>query len=304
MIKELAEKIRERNPKRVFIQLPEGLATRSAELEELLYREGIEVFVSLEPCYGACDLRDWEAERLGCDLLVHVGHSDFGLDSRVDVLYCEWRLSFDPVPLLEKNLKMLPEKIGLVSTVNFLDSLEKARVYLEKQGKKCFLGKGPSYPGQVLGCDLKAGKEIEKQADCFLFLGTGKFHPVGLALETRKPVFSLGPEKGFQKTDADIFVRQREAAKALARDCRNFGILVSTKPGQSSPEKALKIKGKLEKQGKKAFIFTMNRITPEKLEGLGMDCYVNTACPRIAVENRTSFRVPILNPEELDFLKA
>lgn len=299
-LEELVEKIKAAGAKRVFVQLPEGLLTGSRELEEKL--EGIETFISLEPCYGSCDLRDCEALRLGCDLIVNVGHSDFGLRSRVPVLYYEWRVDWDPVPVLEKILDNLPEKICLVSTVNFLDTLEKAGKFLESHGKKCYTetGSKTKHPGQILGCDVSAALKLEKKVDAFLFLGSGVFHPLGMALRTSKPVFSLNADKNsLEQVDAEKFLRQREVAKGLAGDCKTFGILVSTKPGQLHAEEALRIKKKLESQGRKAFIFTMDCITPEKLEGLGMDCYVNCACPRIAIENRTSFRKPILNPEEI-----
>ncbi|MCD6478101.1 MAG: diphthamide biosynthesis enzyme Dph2 [Candidatus Aenigmarchaeota archaeon] len=304
MLRDLVQKIKERNPKRVFIQLPEGLITRAQEIEKLLDDEGIESFVSLEPCYGACDLRDCEAERLGCDLLVHVGHSDFGLKSRIPVLYYEWRIEFDPVPILEKSMDKLGsfKNIGLVASVNYLDSIEAVKEYLEDNGKNCFVGKGERarYPGQVLGCDPSAGLSVEKDVECFIFIGSGVFHPLGLALKTNKPVFSIDVERmGLFEVEKDTFVRQSIVATERARDATKFGILVSTKPGQMQTELALSIKKKLESKGKEAYIFTMDNISPDKLMGLDVDCYVNCACPRIAIENRAQFKKSILNPDEL-----
>jgi len=301
-LKELLDAVTERNPKRVLLQLPDGLLRKSSEIEESLFNEGIEAFISLEPCYGACDVRDCEAQRLGCDLLVHLGHSDFGVHTKVPVLYFEWKIDFDPVPFLQKDFSKLEnfEKIGLVSSVNYVDSLRKAKEYLERNGKECFVEKTLQHPGQVLGCDVSAGLEVDKKADCVLFIGSGEFHALGLALKAHNPVFSLKEEKeGLVQVNSDKFVRQREAARALAIDCRKFGILVSTKPGQMNVKKALRVKKELENNGKEARIFTMDLISREKLLGLGLDCYVNCACPRIAMENRTSFGKPILNPDEL-----
>lgn len=304
-IEKLVEKIKEKNPERVFVQLPEGLITKSQELEDLLEKEGIESFVSLEPCYGACDLRDCEAERLGCDLLVHVGHSDFGLDSKVPVLSYEWRIDFDPVPILKENMDKIKdfEKIGLLSTVNFLGSLEKAKEFLESHGKECVLGRGKKtkYPGQILGCDPSAGLEIEEKINCFLFIGSGVFHPLGVALKSSKPVFVIDREKkGMGGLKRDKFERQSHAAQAKAKDAEKFGILLSTKPGQLQVNKALEIKKKIKEKGKKAWIFTMDSLDPKKLLGLDLDCYVNCACPRVAIENRTNFKKPILNPDEVE----
>ncbi len=305
MLNGLIEKIKERKPKRVLVQLPEGLVINAQAIQDKLSSEGIEAFISLEPCYGSCDLRDCEAERLHCDLLVNIGHSDFGLRSKVPVLYYEWRFDFNPIPLLEKNFEKIERfgKIGLVSTVNYLDSLEDAKKWLGSRGKKCYTERGSvaKYPGQILGCDISAGKRIEEKVDCFLFIGSGKFHPIGLDLEVSKPVFQLDPEKGeIIKVDSEKFLKQREVAKALAKECKSFGIIVSTKPGQLKINEALKIKETLEEKGKKCYIFTMDRITPEKLEGIKVDCFINMACPRLALDNRTLFRSPVINPNELD----
>lgn len=297
MIENLIQKIKERNPKRVLIQIPEGLKAKAKEIENLLNKEGIESIVSLDPCYGACDLRDHEAKKLGCDLLVHIGHSDFGLKSEIPVLYYEWKIEFDPSSILKENLEKLKEfeSIGLVSTINFLDSLKIAKKFLESVGKKCSIG------GQILGCNFANAKKIEEKVDIFLYIGSGKFHPVGLALKTDKPVYMLDVEKRtIEKVDVEIFLKQKYIAQELAKRSNSFGILVSTKPGQIRVKAALEIKRRITSAGKEAYIFSMDEITPEKLLGVDVDCYVNTACPRIAIDNRTTFGKPILNVDEMD----
>ncbi|MCD6368114.1 MAG: diphthamide biosynthesis enzyme Dph2 [Candidatus Aenigmarchaeota archaeon] len=297
MIEDLIQRIKEKNPKRVLIQIPEGLKTRAKEIEGLLNEEGIECIVSLDPCYGACDLRDHEAKRLGCNLLVHVGHSDFGLKTEIPVLYYEWKIEFDPSSVLKENLDKLEnfKNIGLVSTINYLDSLETAKEFLESHGKSCLIG------GQILGCNVMNAKKIEKEVDVFLYIGSGKFHPVGLALETDKPVYMLDVErKIIEKVDVELFLKQRYVAQELARRSNSFGILVSTKPGQMRIKTAIEIKKKITSMGKEAYIFSMDEITPEKLLGIDVDCYINTACPRIAIDNRTTFGKPILNPDEVN----
>jgi 2-(3-amino-3-carboxypropyl)histidine synthase len=155
-----------------------------------------------------------------------------------------------------------------------------------------------------LGCDISSTKEIEKDVDAFLYIGSGRFHPLGLALQTEKPVYLLDLEKNEVEEIGKLkekFLKQRFATLALAKDAKKFGILVSVKPGQLKLELAKEIKKKLEEKGKKAYILVFNEIKPEKLEGLDLDCYINTACPRIAIENRTNFKKPILNPDEIEY---
>lgn len=278
-----------------LLQVPEGLKRKALEIAD----EIGDVLIDCETCYGACDLAIHEAKILGCEKIIHFGHSKL-IDADIPVEYKESREDYNPVPVLEKNFnKIKGNKIGLVSTLQFLNSLESAKEFLEKKGKTVKIGKGKIYSGQILGCDISSAKSIENEVDSFLFIGSGKFHPLGLALKTEKPVFVLDVEKNdIYDLDKQEFLKQKYAAIGLAKDANKFGILVSVKSGQLNLELAKKIKKELEEKGKKAYILVFNEIKPEKLEGLELDCYINTACSRIAIEDRTLFKKPILNPDE------
>jgi len=282
-----------------ILQVPDGLKRKTLKIADELE----DVLIDCESCFGACDLAIQEAKVLGCEKIIHYGHSKI-LETEIPVEYIELRQDYDPIPVLEKELdKIKEEKIGLISTLQFLDSLEKAKKFLEEKNKTVKIGKGKFYSGQILGCDISSANVIEKEVDAFLYIGSGKFHPLGIALKTKKPVYALDVEKS-EITDLrelkEKFLKQRYAAIALAKDAKKFGILVSVKSGQLNLELAKKIKNKLEEKGKKPYILIFNEIKPEKLEGLELDCYINTACPRIAIENRTEFKKPILNPDEIE----
>jgi 2-(3-amino-3-carboxypropyl)histidine synthase len=146
---------------------------------------------------------------------------------------------------------------------------------------------------------------VEKSVDCFLFIGTGRFHPLGLSLETEKPVLFLDFESGkFEDLtqDRDNLRRVRNAGIAKSASAERFGILVSTKPGQAHSKTAEQARKRLEKLGKKAWILVADRLTPEKLLGLGVQALVNTACPRIR-EDARSFRKPVISPEDIRYLE-
>jgi 2-(3-amino-3-carboxypropyl)histidine synthase len=226
------------------------------------------------------------------------------VDTDIPIEYVEIRDKYDPRKVLKKDVGKIKEKrIGLVSTLQFLDALDMAKKFLEEIGKSVKIGKGKHYPGQVLGCDISSAKAVEKDVDAFLYIGSGRFHPLGISLHTEKPVYVLDVEKNeivdIEKI-REKFVKQKYATIALAKDAKKFGILVSVKPGQMNLELAKQIKKRIEGRGKKAYILIFNEIKPEKLEGLDLDAYVNTACPRITIEDRTSFKKPILNPDELE----
>ncbi|QQG39480.1 MAG: diphthamide biosynthesis enzyme Dph2 [Candidatus Aenigmatarchaeota archaeon] len=299
-IAELVEAVRARGAKRIFIQIPEGLLMRAQDILDAFDSANVKAFMSLEPCYGACDLRDAEAESLNCDLLVNVGHSDFGVNERIPTLYFIWKVDANAIPALEKDWQKLAEykSIGLVSSVNFLQILPEVKAFLESKGAAAHIGKGSLMEGQVLGCNVSSALAVDARVDAFLFVGSGHFHPLGIGLRVDKPFYVLDLERAeITKPDYTKFLKQRYLALALAREAQSFAVLVSGKPGQHFVD-PYTIKERLERLGKKAWIFTMDRITPDKLLAIRADAYVNTACPRITVENRGEFRKPLLNPDE------
>ncbi|MFQ6010391.1 MAG: diphthamide biosynthesis enzyme Dph2 [Candidatus Aenigmatarchaeota archaeon] len=293
---------------KILLQIPEGLKTRAIEIAKELESRGDKVVISCDPCYGACDLKEKEARELGCEKIIHYGHTKF-LENRMPVLYEEIKESMDPAPILNKDFEKIEKhsSFGLVSSLQFVDSLKKAKSFLEKKAKQAHIGKGiliskKLYPGQILGCDISAAKAVESKVDCFLFFGSGRFHPLGLALSTEKPVYFVDMERkeienlnSFRRK----FLNQRYAASAMLKHARTIGILVSTKSGQRRIELAENIREELKKRGRNAFILSMDEISPEKLAGLKLDAFINTACPRIAIEHRTQFDKPIVNPDEI-----
>jgi len=313
MLEKLLENLKGLEPSRVLLQVPEGLKPKVLEFAREIEKLGHEVFISAEPCFGSCDLRDREAEKLGA-VLVHIGHTDFGLKPECRVIWEEYRLEFDPKPYLEQNLDVLKryKTLGLLSTLQYLNSLQDAKEFLESRGISCHLGIPAGgqmlgkarYPGQILGCDLTAALSIQNLVDAFLFLGTGRFHVLGLVRKTEKPVLMLDFDSGKLEDltdERERLERIRQACIEEAKGSKHFGILVSTKPGQFRPELAVKLKKKLEELGKQVWILVFDEITPEKILGMHLDILVNTACPRLS-EDLERFEKPVLEPEEVDRL--
>ncbi|MBL7169433.1 MAG: diphthamide biosynthesis enzyme Dph2 [Candidatus Aenigmarchaeota archaeon] len=279
-------KLKKTKAKKIFIQYPEGLTLKIVDIAKKLEKEGFEVLVCVEPCYGSCDLKDHKAKLMGCDTILHIGHSDFGLESEIPVIYWEYEIDVDPIPTLEKEFhKLKPyKKIGLVTSVQFVKAMNEVKEYLEKNGKEVFVHKTLKYPGQVLGCCVYSAEAIEDKVDAFVYVGAGKFHPLGVAIKVDKLVFSLDLEKN------EIISLEKEKMKYLKKkawhdsqldDAKTVGILVSWKKGQNRVDEARKLKENLEKKGKEVTILVFDRITKEKLEGLKFDVLVNMVCPRM-----------------------
>jgi len=162
-----------------------------------------------------------------------------------------------------------------------------------------------AYAGQLLGCDYHTATVIEADVDGYLYIGTGDFHPLGVAILVDKPVIIADPERGTARNLAEVkdrILRQRHAAIARARDAAVFGIIVSKKIGQLRMEIARELKTLAEKHGRQASIFLMDLVSPEFLEGYRVDAWVNTACPRIAIEDVLEYKQPILTPQEFEIV--
>jgi 2-(3-amino-3-carboxypropyl)histidine synthase len=283
---DISKELKKKRVKRIFIQYPEGLKLRIQNIAKDLEDNGFEVIICCEPTYGSCDLRDEEATRLGCDAILHIGHSDLKIKPKLPVVYWEYFYTVDPIPILKEEMNELKKfkRIGIVTSVQFIKTTDKVIDFLKNAGKEVYIQKSLKYPGQILGCNVDAAKKIEDKVDCFLYVGAGKFHPLGVALAVNKPVLSLDLEK------KQIYSLDNEKMKWLKKkawhdsdldDAKNVGIIVCWKKGQVRMSEARKLKKELENKGKEVSILAFDDFKKEKIEGLKFDALINLACPRL-----------------------
>ncbi len=299
--KHIIKIIKDKKCKKVGLQFPEGLKRQAInvakEIEEKC-RAG--VVISGNPCFGACDIDTALASKV--DVLFHFGHAEMGEHEKV--VFIEARSDVDVIPAVKTALALLKaDKICLVTTVQHVHKLEEACKFIKEQGKECVIGIGDhriSYPGQVLGCNFTSAK-----GDCneILFIGGGSFHPLGAAIATGKRVIAADPylNQAFE-INPEKFLRKRGGYIARAMDAKVFGIIVSTKGGQYRMELALRLKEIANKHGKKGYIILMDLVTPEQLLAFKADAYVNTACPRITIDDAERFHAPVLTPQEFELV--
>ncbi len=292
----VAEAVRERDADSVGLQFPEGLKRRSPgvadDLRDLL-PEDVTIFISGEACYGACDL-DMELMRR-TDVFVHFGHSP--MKESGNIIYVPLFSNVDVLPIMEDALEELEVgDVGLVTTAQHMNKFEEMREFLEERGFTVHTQRGDerlTHEGQVLGCNY-ASADIE--ADQVLYVGGGKFHPVGLAMEQQdKRVVIADPVNNVvTRARADEFIKQRYGAIHRAMDAETWGVIVSTKIGQRRWEIAEEIVA----ENDDAYLITLDEITPDHLTNFGLDAYVNTACPRITTDDGPQFKSPLLTPQE------
>lgn len=177
----------------------------------------------------------------------------------------------------------IKESFAIVSTIQFLDEVKE----LEKQGYTVL--------GQILGCNTVSTRGAE--VDAYLYIGTGKFHPLNLAFTSKKPVYILDPmTQEFTRItseEVDRFEKRKKGMLLKYYNADKIGIIVSTKSGQNLLNRALRFK---KTCGKKAFIFMCNNV--KNLEDFqDIQCWVNTACVRILEDD---FGVPMVNIRDVE----
>lgn len=292
--------------KRVLIQLPQGLKNEGLRLAKIVEKTGALPIVSADPCYGACDLATTEAESLGADLVVHYGHSKLLKYEKVPTIYVEARATLKVDEVVERAIPLMEKwcKIGLATTVQHVQTLDEAKEILVRAGKTVMIGDAGrmSYPGQIIGCDYSNAKSIANDVEAFLFIGGGRFHALGLAISVAKPTIVADPYENRAYTvdeEAQQLLKKRWASIQEAEMAKTFAVLVGLKPGQKHVDEALSIKEKLENSRKDAYIFTVRELTPEVfMEFPAVEAYVNTACPRISMDDASRFRKPVLTLNE------
>jgi len=291
----------------VALQLPEGLKIRATEISDYLSeRTGVDILVIGLPCYGACDLFDYRGKT---DALVHFGHSP--IPSQGDdpnVLYIESRSDVEVDPSILEHLEGLPQRVGLLATIQYLDLIPKVRDILEASGRKVLVGTGDrriAYPGQVLGCNCSSAEAVIDDVDAFLFIGEGDFHPLAAAFGVKKDIIVLNPvtkEVRSMSDTRDRILRKRFAAIQSAKDARSFLVIICSKVGQDRSGEADEAVARIRSHGLKAYKAVLEEITPMSLMSYCVDAYVNTACPRVAMDDSAKYDRPMLTLPELDIV--
>ncbi len=293
----------------VGIQLPAGLRRRSTEIISALEARGCTVIVSGDPSYGACDIADEDMAQAGAELLLHFGHSPMLGETKIPVEYIEVRDDISLTSCVEDNISLIASfgtTIGLVTTVQHVHNLTDAADVLTAHGLTPRIGKPGtrvSYPGQVLGCSFEAAHAID--ADAYLFIGTGYFHPVGISLVTSSPVLACNPYTGACEDISPIrdkIVRKRYGVLMAAEECERFGILVSTKRGQYRHREAEGIQTLIRNNNKKCQLIYSREINMSLVSDFDFQAYIVVACPRIAIDDAATFDKPVLTASEARLL--
>jgi len=175
--------------------------------------------------------------------------------------------------------KKLPKNLAITYSIQYKYIAYEIKKILSKEHKiTSFI--------QILGCSKP---KFPKNTHALLLVSDGKFHAISLAFETKLPVYLLNHNKleRISQKDLEIIEKRKKASYLKFLNADKIGILVSTKPGQQNLKKAMDFKKKAK--NKQSYLFITNNIDTKEFENFQLNCFVNTACPRLDMD------FPIIN---------
>ncbi len=334
----------------IALQMPEGLLLYATVLSDVLQRlvaatnsvktdqQLLRVSVLGDVTYGACCVDDLGARALGCDLLVHYGHSCLVpiQHTVIPCLYVFVEITID-VPhlvecfhqtiLAENKANGMNDKphVYLLGTIQFRHALMEARRLLRSPPYEYELSipqAKPLSPGEVLGCTspVLANTPIAQNRAVVLFVADGRFHLESTMISNPQvskfyrydPYPKTLTEESYDhlkmksiRYEAIEKARLKIQKKQQTNNRAVFGIILGTLGRQGNPALLTKLRNQIQKHNLKSFVVLASEITPSKLAFFGkkVDAWVQIACPRLSVDwghyLSGDSSVPVLNPYEL-----
>nr|NVI70944.1 putative diphthamide biosynthesis protein 1 [Cucujiformia] len=241
--------------------------------------------------YGACCVDDLTAKNLGVDLLVHYGHSCLvPVDQTigVKVLYIFVDIKIDPLHFLETLKYNFPvtTKLGLVSTIQFLSTLQAVANQLKEQGYEVSLPQSkPLSAGEILGCTAP----VIRCTDAVIYLGDGRFHLEAVMMANPKlKAYRYDPyEKEFTREYYEYSeinsIRKQCIDKSISAG--KFGVIMGTLGRQGNSKLVEHMRQRLKDKDKKVAVILLSEIFPKKLTLFPqLDAFVQIACPRLSID--------------------
>ncbi len=305
---------------RILVTAPDGLKPLYRCFLEK-YRDvldGKHVFFSSEPYYGSCIFPVSEITALKPDLVIHIGHNEYPFTSyelgvRIAYVHAYYtrRPGDDELEIIAYRLKDSNlQRIGLLCSIQYLRLLPVIKEYLEKWGFEVYLPEPmpeKMLPGQILGCEVSAAQRVASSVDGYLVVTGGWFHPLGIYLATRKKVLVYDPHKmtvtDYTRKAYSILAKRYYVVEAIRNsNYRRVGIITGTSIGQYRPTIVeLLVRKSLEK-GLEPYLISSLYLDINRMaaidNGLRLDYYVVTSCPRLAIDDLSDFYKPVITAGE------
>lgn len=308
--------------KRILLQAPDGLKPLLPYLingVKRVFGNDIELFVSGSPTYGSCDIAFDEAEAIGAELIVHVGHNKhpFVEDSvyKIPVYYIPafYKLMLDKQFL--KKISVFLEKIGVSSVVviaslQYIRQAKQIHGFLEESFIKVIKGV-PRHKDmmeyQVLGCEYSA-INLASNADAILVVSSGLFHGIGACLYSKNTRTIIIDVEKKNIIDLSNLCRKILAkrlyivSKIMNSNFKKTCIVTGVRPGQyrgsiMNSLASMFIRNNVEVT--RAIVHYVNKDVLSALDNaFSPDFFVVTNCPRLPIDDLGDFYKPVLTPGE------
>jgi len=300
-------RIRRQRASRVALQMPEGLAMFATVIANILRKYArVKVVILGDVTYGACCVDDYTAVLLGCDFLIHYGHSCLVpvQDCKIPVMYVFVSIRFQVDHLLACLCKQFsPEsKVALVGTVQFVSSLPQLVEKLKAQGFHHFYIPQckPLSPGEILGCTSPRLSDT----DALVYVADGRFHLESIMISNPHiPAYRYDP---YSKTltreryDHEKMNRMRTESIQQAKHANRWGVILGTLGRQGSPKILKRLENALKESGKKYTVVMISELSPQRLSLFydAIDVWVQIACPRLSIDWGHEYPKPLLTSYE------
>ncbi|CAM0142615.1 Diphthamide biosynthesis protein 1 [Umbelopsis sp. WA50703] len=297
-------RIKKADAKKVALQFPEGLLMFACTISDILETFcGVETLIMGDVTYGACCVDDFSARALGCDFLLHYGHSCLvPVDvTPINTLYVFVDIGIDTqhfIDTVKRNFEA-GKKLVVVGTIQFVTALQAARTILEKDYILQVPQAKPLSPGEVLGCTSPKLPDM----DAIIYLGDGRFHLESIMIHNPElPAFRYDPyDKKFtrERYDHAEMYSLRKHAIAMATKGKKFGLILGTLGRQGSPKIMEYLQQSISNAGKEYVTVLLSEIFPGKLAQFDdVDAWIQIACPRLSIDWGYAFPKPLLTPYE------
>eukprot|EP00871_Galdieria_phlegrea_P002005 jgi/Galph1/2805/GphlegSOOS_G1441.1 len=288
-------RLRRQQAKRVALQLPEGLAMYATTICNILRKyAGVQVAILGDVTYGACCVDDYTASMLGCDFLIHYGHSCLVpvQECQIPVMYVFVSIYFQIghfVDCLKKQFEP-NTNIYLVSTVQFVSCLPQVVEKLKEEGfmhvtiPQC----KPLSPGELLGCTCPILSNVSDDKTYLVYVADGRFHLESIMIANPSlPAYRYDPySKLFTRERYDHVKMQQLRFEAVTKAsyAQRFGIVLGT----------------LGRQGKKYIVVLISELSPQRLSLFedSIDVWIQIACPRLSIDWGHEYPKVLLTPYE------
>ena len=200
--------------------------------------------------------------------------------------------------------------VGLYASVQFCNNLDKVKEQLNELGIQIIssLPKRANAQHQILGCDnyhdsLNLNKEKLEEIQAYLYIGDGRFHPYALAYaqkdaEKIKEIVCDDPIGGklsiINENNVKTILKRHKASLIKFLSSNSVGIIITIKPGQEQFRPSLVLEKRYP--DKKFYYFIDNNVSFDQLENFPfIDVWINTACPRIGLDDQEKFLKGVIN---------